>query len=113
GIGMVISAVVRTESEEIQYAMLVLLFSIFFSGFFIPIERLLSPVQVVSYLLPATYGMAALQQVSFLGPAPETTLLLGAASYAAVSMLAAWALVRRQGITTHRQKVAVEPVTQS
>ncbi|MFO7299842.1 MAG: ABC transporter permease [Actinomycetes bacterium] len=113
GIGMVISAVVRTESEAIQYAMLVLLFSIFFSGFFIPIERLLSPVQVVSYLLPATYGMAALQQVSFLGTAPETTLLLGAASYAAVSMLAAWALVRRQGITTHRQKVAVEPVTQS
>lgn len=111
GIGLVISALVRTESEAIQYAMLMLLISIFFSGFFIPIERLLAPVQVVSYLLPATYGIAALQQVSFLGRAPDLVLVVGAAAYALVTLVAAWALMRRQGITTHTQTAAAGVAT--
>lgn len=111
GVGLIISSFVKTESEAIQYAMLVLLISIFFSGFFIPIDRLLAPVQVVSYLLPATYGIAALQEVSFLGRAPDLVLVGGAAAYALVTLLAAWALMRRQGITTHVRQATAEAAT--
>src|SRR5690606_20789192 len=107
----IFSSFVKTESEAIQYAMLVLLISIFFSGFFIPIDRLLAPVQVVSYLLPATYGIAALQEVSFLGRAPDLVLVGGAAAYALVTLLAAWALMRRQGITTHVRQATAEAAT--
>ena len=71
GAGFVISAVARTESEAVQYAMIALLVSIFFSGFFISLDRLIEPVRVISYLLPATYGIAALQDVAFLGQAPD------------------------------------------
>ncbi len=111
GIGLAISAVVRTESEAIQYAMMLLLISIFFSGFFIPIDRLIAPVQVVSWLLPATYGIAALQQVAFEGRAPDLVLVGGAAAYAAITLLAAWVLMRRQGITTHARAAEAQPAT--
>lgn len=96
GVGFVISAVVRTESEAIQYAMIMLLVSIFFSGFFIPIDRLIEPVRIISYLLPSTYGIEMLKQVSFLGRAPDPILVAGAAGYAVVLLIAAWALMRRR-----------------
>lgn len=111
GLGFVISALVRTESEAIQYAMMLLLISIFFSGFFIPIDRLLAPVQVVSWLLPATYGIEALQQVAFEGRTPDMILVAGATAYALVTLVAAWALMRRQGITNRVKAPATLPAT--
>ncbi len=111
GLGFVISALVRTETEAIQYAMMLLLISIFFSGFFIPIDRLLAPVQVVSWLLPATYGIEALQQVAFEGRAPDMILVGGAAAYALVTLIAAWALMRRQGISNRVKAAVTAPAT--
>lgn len=111
GLGFVISALVRSESEAIQYAMMLLLISIFFSGFFLPIDRLIAPVQVVSWLLPATYGIEALQQVAFEGRAPDMSLVAGAAAYAVVTLAAALLLTRRQGITTHVRAAEAQPAT--
>jgi ABC-2 type transport system permease protein len=96
GAGFVISAVARTESEAVQYAMIALLVSIFFSGFFISIDRLIEPVRVISFLLPATYGIAALQDIAFLGQAPDPWLIGGAALLAVVLLLSAWALMRKR-----------------
>jgi ABC-2 type transport system permease protein len=96
GAGFVISAVARTESEAVQYAMIALLVSIFFSGFFISIDRLIEPVRVISFLLPATYGIAALQEVSFLGQAPDPWLVGGAGLLALILLLSAWALMRKR-----------------
>lgn len=109
GVGFVISAVVKTESEAIQYAMILLLVSIFFSGFFIPLDRLIEPVRVVSYLLPATYGIEALKQISFLGQAPDPLLLGGALGYALILLIAAWALMRSRVVGPHRLR---RPATQ-
>ena len=96
GAGFVISAVARTESEAVQYAMIALLVSIFFSGFFISIDRLIEPVRVLSYLLPATYGIAALQDIAFLGAPPRLELVGGAALLAAVMLVLAWTLMRKR-----------------
>ena len=96
GAGFVISAVARTESEAVQYAMIALLVSIFFSGFFISLDRLIEPVRIISYLLPATYGIAALQEVAFLGQAPDPRLVGGVALLAFVLLLSAWALMRKR-----------------
>lgn len=104
GLGFVISAVVKTESEAIQYAMIILLVSIFFSGFFIPLDRLIEPVRVISYLLPATYGIEALKQVAFIGEAPDPLLVGGAVVYALVLLLAAWFLMRRRVVAIHRTR---------
>ena len=96
GAGFVISAVARTESEAVQYAMIALLVSIFFSGFFISIDRLIEPVRVLSFLLPATYGIAAMQDIAFLGARPDPLLVGGAGGLALILLLSAWALMRKR-----------------
>ena len=102
GAGFVISAVARTESEAVQYAMIALLVSIFFSGFFISLDRLIGPVRAISFLLPATYGIAAMQDIAFLGEAPDPFLVGGAALLAFVLLLSAWSLMRRRVVAVTR-----------
>jgi ABC-2 type transport system permease protein len=41
--------------------MLVLLASVFFSGFVLPVQDFVGPVQIISYLLPVTHAIALLQ----------------------------------------------------
>jgi ABC-2 type transport system permease protein len=94
GGGFVISAIARTESEAVQYAMIALMISIFFSGFFISIDRLIAGVRAVSFLQPATYGIAALQDIAFRGQAPEPLMVAGAAGLAVVFLVSAWLLMR-------------------
>ena len=96
GLGFVISGVSNTDGQAIQYAMIVLLVSIFFSGFIIPLDRLLEPVRVVSFLLPATYGIAALQDVVFRAIAPALILLGGLGLYTVVGGVLSWVSARSQ-----------------
>jgi ABC-type multidrug transport system permease subunit len=75
--------------------MTVLLVSIFFSGFILPLEQLIPPVRVLSYLIPGTYGVAALQDLLFRGVTVETWLAVGLVAYAALLAVASWWAVRR------------------
>ncbi|HEU4749639.1 MAG TPA: ABC transporter permease, partial [Acidimicrobiia bacterium] len=94
GAGFVVSSVARTESEAVQYAMIMLLVAIFFSGFFISLDRLIPAVRVLSYLIPATYGTSGLQEVAFRGRAPSLETLGGAAVLATLFLVTAWALIK-------------------
>lgn len=96
GIGFHISLAARSDSQAIQYGMLTLLASIFFSGFFLPLYRLAPPVRVVSWLLPATYGTALLQDQMLLGRPPQVLLLAALLGFAAVLFLLAWWRLGRQ-----------------
>jgi ABC-2 type transport system permease protein len=96
GAGFVVSGVARTESEAVQYSMIMLLVAMFFSGFILSIERLIWPVRAVSYLIPATYGIKGLQDVAFRGEAPSPETVLGVAALALALLAAAWALIRRR-----------------
>jgi ABC-2 type transport system permease protein len=95
GLGFVISAASQTDSQAIQYAMLMLLVSIFFSGFIIPLDRLLPPVQVVSFLLPATFGITAVHDIVFRGSVPDPEILAGLGGYVVVMSILAWFFARR------------------
>ncbi len=70
GVGFLISAVVKTETQAVQLAMILLLASVFFSGFFLPTDNLQPLVRLVSYLLPVTYGIIGLQEVMLRGVPP-------------------------------------------
>ena len=61
GVGFVISAVSTSDSQAVQLSMIVLLASIFFSGFFLPLDTLYGPARVIAALLPVTYSIQALQ----------------------------------------------------
>ncbi len=57
GLGLVISLLSPTDTLAVQLTMLVLLASLFFSGFFLPVEQLFPAARVISWALPATYGI--------------------------------------------------------
>ncbi len=90
GVGFFISLLAKTDSQAIQYAMIILLSSIFFSGFFLALYRLWEPVQVFSWTLPATFGINMLQSVMLRGIAPNFFLLIGFAAYALLFFLLSW-----------------------
>jgi ABC-2 type transport system permease protein len=93
--GFAISSISQTDSQAVQYSMIVLLASIFFSGFFIALHRLLSGVHIVSWLLPATYGTAMLQDIMLRGLSPQPILLLGLIAYGFLLFAFAWWRLRR------------------
>ncbi len=63
GVGFAISVLSRTEQQAVQLAMLVLLASVFFSGFFVPLSTFYPAATVLADLLPVTHGVAALQDL--------------------------------------------------
>ncbi|OAI39523.1 hypothetical protein AYO38_01395, partial [bacterium SCGC AG-212-C10] len=61
GVGLVISMLSKDENQAAQLSMLVLLASIFFSGFVFALDRVTWPVRAISYALPSTYAIRAMQ----------------------------------------------------
>lgn len=96
GMGFVIALLARNDGQVVQYAMLVLLASIFLTGFIISLERVVPAVQVVAWLLPATYGMALLRGVMLRGAPLQPLLLLGLVGIAAILLAVSWVLLRRR-----------------
>lgn len=96
GIGFHISLSARSDSQAIQYGMLTLLAAIFFSGFFLPLYRLVPAVRIVSWLLPATYSTVLLQDVMLRGQPPQFLLLLALFTFAIILFLLAWFRLARQ-----------------
>jgi ABC-2 type transport system permease protein len=69
-IGFIIAAFSSNEPQTVQLAMLVLLLAVFFGGLFVPVESLLMPVRVVSWVVPVTHAGAALRAVMLRGEPP-------------------------------------------
>jgi ABC-2 type transport system permease protein len=67
GFGFLISLISQTEIQAVQYSMLLLLASIFFSGFFLDLRLLWDPMKAVAWSLPATYGIRMMQDVMLRG----------------------------------------------
>ena len=67
GIGFLISASSRTDSQAIQLTMLVLLLSIFFTGFFLPITGFAWPAWIIAVLIPMTSAIMGFQQLMLAG----------------------------------------------
>jgi len=67
GVGFFISLTSETEIQAVQYSMLFLLTSIFFSGFFLDLRLLRHPMQILAWALPATYGIRMIQDIMLRG----------------------------------------------
>jgi len=95
-IGLLISVISSSERQAVQLSMLLLLASMFFSGFVIRIEEFQPIVQAGSYLLPVTHGIRLLQDRLLRGTITHPWQLLALAGIAAVTLIASWVLVRRE-----------------
>jgi ABC-2 type transport system permease protein len=96
GLGLIVSALARTDSQAVQYSMLVLLAGLFFGGFFLELDAFAAPVRVLSYLLPVTYAIALLQDVMLRGLDPHLLDLVGLAALTLVYGSGAAVLMRWQ-----------------
>lgn len=95
GIGFAISIVSQTDSQAVQYSMIVLLASVFFSGFIMSLDMLLPSVRIISWLLPTTYGTLLLRDIALRGVDPNWMLLGGLIAIGLVLMFISWRLMRR------------------
>ncbi|HEX9131814.1 MAG TPA: ABC transporter permease, partial [Ktedonobacteraceae bacterium] len=95
GLGFAISIVSQTDSQAVQYSMIILLASVFFSGFIMSLDMLWEPVRVISWLLPTTYGTLLLRDIALRGIDPNWALLGGLIAIGLVLMLISWRLMRR------------------
>ena len=80
GVGFLISVLSKTDSQAVQLSMLVLLLSIFFSGFFLSLDNFWAPVRAVGYALPMTHAIIGLQSLMLRGtwPSDYVWIALGA-----------------------------------
>ncbi len=75
GVGLLISLISDSERQAVQLSMLVLLASVFFSGFVLPVEEFIQPVRYLAYVLPVTHGIDTLQESMLRGGIGDAWML--------------------------------------
>jgi ABC-2 type transport system permease protein len=95
GIGALIAVVSDSERQAVQLSLLLLLASVFFSGFVLAIEEFSAPVRAIAALLPVTHGIRLLQDLMLRGTITQAWSLVALALIALTSSWASWALLRR------------------
>ena len=84
-----------SERQAVQLALLVLLGSVFFSGFLLDLSQFTPAMQVVGNLLPVTQGIALLQDLLLRGSTPDTWRLGVMAAISRSPSAITWLVLRR------------------
>ncbi len=96
GYGFLISVVSQSDSQAVQFSMLVLLLSIIFGGFFLPLENFWLPVRVISYALPLTHGIIGFREIMLQGTLPDQSTWISLGIITVVPFILVWFLANRQ-----------------
>jgi ABC-2 type transport system permease protein len=92
GIGLLISSLSKTDSQAIQLVMLLLLLSIFFTGFFLPITGFAWPAWIIALLLPMTHALEGFRALLLEGRGVSSDLwwallIISALAYGLVGLI--------------------------
>jgi ABC-2 type transport system permease protein len=96
GLGLLISVVSSSERQAVQLSMLVLLASMFFSGFVLRIAEFEPAVQVAAYLLPVTHGISLLQDLLLRGQISQPWQVFALVAIGLALLITSWILLRRE-----------------
>ncbi|MBC7875740.1 MAG: ABC transporter permease [Anaerolineales bacterium] len=96
GVGFFISLISETDTQAVQYSMLLLLASIFFSGFLMDLRLIKEPITILSWSLPATYGIRMLQDIMLRGSSIPVLIFQGVALIGIALFLVDWLLLRKK-----------------
>lgn len=94
-VGFFISLVSDNDTQAVQFSMLLLLASIFFSGFFLDLRLMWEPMKSFSYMLPATYGINIMHDVMLRGLPLPINYLGGLSLVGGIMFIADWIILRR------------------
>ncbi|MEA2610446.1 MAG: type transport system permease protein [Chloroflexota bacterium] len=95
GIGLAIAVISDSERQAVQLSLLLLLASVFFSGFVLAVSEFNEPVRALAYALPATHGIQLMQDIMLRGGTSQNWEF-GALAVIAVATLAfSWRMLRR------------------
>ena len=75
GVGLLISLVADSERQAVQLSMILLLASVFFSGFVLPVTDFEEWTQYIAYALPVTHGIALLQDIMLRGEVQQAWMV--------------------------------------
>jgi ABC-type multidrug transport system permease subunit len=67
GLGLLISTLATTQLEAVQFAFLVMLPSVFLSGFMFPRSEMPMVIRAISYVIPVTYFVEIVRGVILRG----------------------------------------------
>jgi ABC-2 type transport system permease protein len=96
GLGLTLALLARSDVQAVQFAMLALLASLFFGGFFLDLEAFDYPVKLLSWVFPVTYATRLLRDVLLRGVDPNVFDLVGlAATTVGFATAAGWLLYRQ------------------
>lgn len=95
GLGLLIAAVSDSEAQTVQLSLLVLLASVFFSGFVLAISEFSEPVRSLIYALPVASGIRLFSDFMFRGETVVGWQLWLLAGLAVAYIGGAWLLLRR------------------
>lgn len=96
GLGLVMSSLARSDSQAVQYAMLILLASMFFGGFFLSLDAFRYPIRLLSWALPVTYAIRSLQATMLRGVDPAFIDIASLIVLSVVYGALAWFFLRRR-----------------
>ncbi len=95
GLGLVIAAVSDSEPQTVQLSLLVLLASVFFSGFVLAINEFSEPIRTLIYALPVANGIRLFGDFMFRGGTVAAWQLWVLAGLTLGYVAVAWLILRR------------------
>ena len=96
GLGFLISLISETDTQAVQYTMFFLLVSVFFSGFFLDLRYMRDFVKIISWALPATYGIQSLHDIMLRSIAPNLVYPLSLLGMGIAFFILSWWILRKQ-----------------
>jgi ABC-2 type transport system permease protein len=101
-VGLTVALLANSDSQAVQYAMLILLATILLSGFLLSLDRFLPFARSLSWLLPATYAIQLVRDVMLRGASLHGPVLAGLLAYGIVFAVAGTWLAQRKLVGTGR-----------
>ena len=95
GIGLLIAVISDSERQAVQLSLLLLLASVFFSGFVIAISEFTAPVRALAFLLPVTHGIRLMQDIMLRGGTTQNWEYAALLAIAVVTLAVSWFGLRR------------------
>src|SRR3954453_13656432 len=95
GIGLVVAIISDSERQAVQLSLLLLLASVFFSGFVVAISEFAPAIRVLAYTLPVTHGIRLFQDIMLRGTTTQAWEYGALAIIAGVTLTIAWLGLRR------------------